>query len=249
MELLPENVSSYGDGIDSIIHLIVVVVGIWFIAAEALLLFFAIRYRRKTGKPAAYVTGNTLTAAAWVLIPAAAVLACDLVIEAAGKPVWHEIKQTLPDPDQVVRIEGRQFVWDMVHPGADGEIGTRDDIATLNMLHVPLDATVQFELSAKDVIHSFFVPNMRLKQDAVPGRTIKGWFKATKEGEYMISCAELCGMGHGNMRGVLKVLGPEAYRLWVEENTPEDAKPAPSGETAALEPENAVERESPPPDR
>ena len=85
-----------------------------------------------------------------------------------------------------------------------------------NELHVPVNKVVRIDLTSKDVIHSFFVPNLRLKQDAVPGRIIHVWFEATEVGEYEIPCAELCGFGHSGMLGTLTVQSEEDYDKWLK---------------------------------
>jgi cytochrome c oxidase subunit 2 len=103
-------------------------------------------------------------------------------------------------------------------------LDTSDDIQTLNQLTIPVARKIQFELLAEDVLHSLWIPNLRLKQDAVPGRTIRGWFEATKEGTYPIACAELCGSGHGTMKGELHVLGPPDYEKWLKENSPQSTE-------------------------
>src|SRR5205823_12007944 len=91
----------------------------------------------------------------------------------------------------------------------------------------PVNKTVRIILKSKDVIHSFFVPNLRYKQDAVPGHEIPIWFKATKPGTYEIPCAELCGFGHSGMRGWLYVQTPEEYAAWSREHHAGPATPAP----------------------
>ena len=105
----------------------------------------------------------------------------------------------------------------MTYPGPDGQLGTDDDLTLENQLHVPVNKVVHVKLTSEDVIHSFFLPNMRVKQDALPGRTIDVWFDATKVGKYEIPCAELCGFGHSGMLGYLNVHTDDAYAKWVEE--------------------------------
>lgn len=213
---LPENVSTYGGDIDGLLSLIFYIVGIWFVITEAVLITFLFLYRRKPGRRAAYAPGRSLRTLSWVLVPCAVILALDLGIDAAGAPVWRNIKETLPDPGLSVRIVGKQFAWDFVHPGRDGLLDTEDDIKTEFELHAPVDTVIQFELQSEDVIHSFYMPHLRLKQDAVPGRTIKGWFKVTETGAYPIACAELCGMGHGKMNALLTVVSAEEHDAWVQ---------------------------------
>lgn len=216
---LPENVSSYGHRIDHVLNVIYYIVGAWFVLVEAVFLYFIVRYRRKPGRVAAYQPGTTFKALAWVLLPAVMILAFDFGIDAVQNPVWRDIKINLPTADQKIRIRGKQFVWEMTHPGPDRLLDTSDDIQTLNQLTVPVHAKVEFELESADVIHSLWIPNLRLKQDAVPGRTIRGWFEATQEGTYPVSCAELCGSGHGTMKGELHVLNETDYQKWMEEQS------------------------------
>ena len=214
---LPQDVSSNGHEIDAIMYLIYYVVGAWFILAEGLLFYFVIKYRKKTGVRAKYFTGNTFKTACWVFIPAALVLVCDLAIDARGEHVWKEIKmQITEDYDVNVRVDAQQFAWTFHHAGKSKIIGDPDNIVTNGELHVPVDAVVRFELASKDVIHSFWIPNLRLKQDVVPGRVIPGWFKATKVGKYGIGCAQMCGVGHTVMGGTLIVHTKEDYETWLQ---------------------------------
>ena len=135
----------------------------------------------------------------------------DVVIIAVNILVWVQIKQTLPPKDNLVRVIGQQWSWSFVDAGPDGVLDTSDDIATVNDLHVKVNETYHFELQARDVIHNFSVPVFRLRQDGLPGRTIKGWFKPTKTGTFDIQCAEMCGYGHGIMGGAITVHTEESY--------------------------------------
>jgi len=218
----PENISTFGGDIDHLFWLITLVVGVWFVLAEGILLFFSLKYRSRKGLQAVHSTGTTRRAQAWILVPAVLVLFCDLVIDYVQSPVWANIKMSLPERvDEVVRIEGEQFAWNFVHPGSDRVFGTKDDIKALNHFNVPVDSKILFELGAKDVLHSLWIPHLRLKQDAVPGRTIKGWFEATRAGDYPVACAELCGGGHGTMKGRLHVMTKEDFQKWVTEKSNE----------------------------
>ncbi len=212
---LPENASSYGARIDGVIDLVFWIVGAWFVLVMGVLLVFAIRYHHRWHERAAYVPARTLRGMAIVLVPTAVILLFDLVIEAASTRVWDRVKIDMPPAAQTVRVIAKQYTWTIVHPGADNQLDTPDDITELNVMHVPKGEVVHFELLSEDVIHSFFLPNLRLKQDAVPGRTIRGWFEATRPGTYQLVCAELCGLGHTNMRGRLVVHDAEGYRAWL----------------------------------
>lgn len=231
---LPRAASTYAHDIDGLIWLITAIVGVWFILAEAVLVFLIVRYRRRPGHPAAYVTGDRRRQVAWILVPCVAILACDLIIDGASAHVWEKMKQTQPKPELEIRIEGRQWAWIFVHPGPDGRLDTPDDVVKMNEIHVPVNAVVRFALRSSDTLHSLWIPELRLKQDAVPGRTIYGWFEATRTGSYGVLCAELCGAAHGMMRGTLTVDEPDVYRGWVAaEASPPPAAGAASPATAS----------------
>ena len=216
----PENISTFGGDIDGVFALIYYVVGFWFLLTEGVLFYFIFRYRRRAGQPARYVRGERLTELAWVLVPAVIVLVLDLGIDAAGGPAWARVKEQQPPGGVNVRATGKQFNWEFTYPGPDGQFDTPDDLTMDNELHVPVGQNVHVVLRSKDVIHSFFIPTVRLKQDVLPGRTIKAWFNATKTGTYEIACAELCGFGHYNMRGFLTVHTDDDYQRWVHEHWP-----------------------------
>jgi cytochrome c oxidase subunit 2 len=134
----------------------------------------------------------------------------------------------MPETDIVVQAAGKQFNWQFTYPGPDGRFGTEDDLQLDNDLHVPVGKPVRLILTSKDVIHSFFLPNFRLKQDAMPGREIPVWFQASKAGEFEIPCAELCGFGHSGMKGTLYVHTPEDYQKWVKERWAEGGPDQPT---------------------
>ncbi len=216
----PENVSTFGGDIDSLFYLILYITGAWFILTEGLIVFFLIRYRRRQGSKAAYLPGESLRQASWILVPCVAVLILDLWLDFRGADVWAKIKRQVPPSDLVIQITGKQFNWEIVYPGPDRKFGTEDDLQIDNELHVPVGKVVHVVLKSKDVIHSFFLPHLRLKQDAVPGREIQAWFEATKPGQFEMPCAELCGFGHSGMNGQLIVQPQEEYEKWVQEHWP-----------------------------
>ena len=224
MSWLPESASSFAPQLDRLMLAITLIVGAWFLVAEAVLVTFVIRYRRRPGRRAAYLPATGLRSMAFVLVPCVVILGLDLVIDAMGARAWEEIKLELPPHDELVRIQGEAWQWRITSPGADGRLDTADDVQTLNELHVPVEKTVLFELTARDVLHSLWIPQLRLKQDAVPGRTIRGWFRATREGQYPVICAEICGIAHTFMQGALHVESEAAFRQWLESK----AAPAPA---------------------
>ena len=101
-----------------------------------------------------------------------------------------------------VEVTGRQFEWRLRYPGPDGSFDTPDDLFSVNELHVPVNEDILVQLKSADVLHDFFLPNLRVKQDAVPGMKIPVWFRATEEGVFDLVCAELCGWGHYKMKGL-----------------------------------------------
>jgi cytochrome c oxidase subunit 2 len=114
----------------------------------------------------------------------------------------------------IVEVMAQQWAWNFRYPGPDGKFNTPDDIVTLNDMHIPVGRPVLIRLQSKDVIHSFYLPNFRTKQDAVPGTTTRLWFQATQPGTFDIGCAQHCGAMHYKMRGALTVDTPEAYARW-----------------------------------
>jgi cytochrome c oxidase subunit 2 len=115
-----------------------------------------------------------------------------------------------------VEVVARQFEWRLRYPGRDGTLGTADDLFLVNDMHVPVDEDILVQLKSMDVLHSFFIPNLRIKQDAVPGMKIPVWFKATENGQFDIVCAELCGWGHYKMKGRVTVESREDFDRWLE---------------------------------
>lgn len=218
---LPENVSTFGAGIDSLFYLILYITGAIFFMVQATLIAFLILYRKREGRRVAYTHGNTAAEVIWTAVPTCIVI----VLALLSKPKWEAIKIHMPPSDYHVRVTAKQFNWEMLYPGPDGKFGTADDYQVDNDLHAPVGKVVRISLGSKDVIHSFFLPNLRLKQDAVPGRWIEVWFEATKAGRYEIPCAELCGFGHSGMKGWLTLHSPEEYQAWVREHWPSEAHP------------------------
>jgi cytochrome c oxidase subunit II len=117
---------------------------------------------------------------------------------------------------EAVRIEinAHQWAWDARYAGEDREFGTKDDIVSLNEVVVPKGIPVIFQLRSVDVIHSFYLPNLRQKTDIIPGNTTYLWFTAKETGDFDIACAQHCGVHHYKMKGLLRILEPEAYRAW-----------------------------------
>ena len=215
-----EQLSTYASSIDGLILLIAWIVGVWFLIAEGVFFYLILRYRHRDGRKGEYITGEEKHQKRWITIPHALVLVCDIFIIVGAVRVWYDIKQNLPPADAEVRIVAQQWAWSFVQPGPDGVLDTADDIKTVDDLHVEVGKTYHFQLEARDVLHDFSVPVFRLKQDAIPGRVITGWWKATQTGVHDIQCAEICGIGHGLMAGRIHVESPEEHAAWMQANTP-----------------------------
>lgn len=216
MELFIERASSFAADIDNIILLIAVLTGFWFFVAQGVFFYFVFKYRRSKNPKAQYISGEKKEETKWIHIPHNLVLVCDVVIIVFAIMVWYRVKQDLPKPDETIRVIGQQWSWTFVHPGLDRQLGTEDDVVTVDELHVKVDTTYHFKLQSTDVMHSFSIPVFRLKQDAVPGREITGWFKPTKTGEFDVQCAEMCGIGHGIMGARIIIETPEQHENWLK---------------------------------
>lgn len=214
---LPESVSTFGAEIDSIYYLILGITAVIFFAVEALLIYFIIRYRHKEGRKAAYIHGSTRAEVIWTAIPFLILV----ILAFQSRSVWLSVKDParIPPDALELRVTAKQFEWNVTYPGVDGRLGTTDDFVRRSQLRIPVDRPVRITLTAEDVIHSFFLPEFRVKQDAVPGMEIPVWFQATRTGEFVLGCAELCGLGHYRMRGTVTVHTAEEFDAWQREQS------------------------------
>ncbi|HEV8264096.1 MAG TPA: cytochrome c oxidase subunit II [Gemmatimonadales bacterium] len=212
---LPPAASTFAGPIDGLFLAILIITGIALVIVEVGLVWFVVKYRGRPGRKAFYTHGSTRAEVIWSAIPAVTVVGLGIV----SNHYWVQIKgrDSVPPNAYAVIVHGKQFEWQVTYAGPDGQLGTGDDFTVRNQLHIPVDRPTLVHLSSEDVIHSFFVPEFRLKQDAVPGMEISVWFQATKTGEYEIGCAELCGMGHYRMRARVFVHTPEEFNAWVAE--------------------------------
>lgn len=210
--LLPPGASTFAAEIDWLYYVILWVTGIAFVATEAALVWFLIRYRARAGVRAQYYHGNTKAEVIWTSVTAIAVLALGLM-SAGG---WNRIKgrNSVPPNAFPILVHAKQFEWEITYPGPDVRLGTADDFTVRSQLHVPVDRPVKAMLTSEDAIHSFFVPAWRIKQDAVPGMRIQVWFQPTQTGQFELACAELCGLGHYKMRGSVTVHSQEEFDRW-----------------------------------
>jgi len=230
----PQSVTVGGDKIDGLLNFIFGLTLAAFVLTQVVYIVYLIRYRRRPGHKAHYSHGNNTLEIWWTAIPTAIFLG----LAVWSNHVWFQLTKTPPPADALtVDIVSYQFGWDLRYPGADGKLGeadvkrismenkfgvNQDDAAakddfTSTELVIPVGKAVHVLLRSRDVIHSFYVPEFRLYQDAVPGRTIKWiWFQTTKTGEFELACSQLCGTGHYNMKARIRVVPQEEYDKWFE---------------------------------
>jgi cytochrome c oxidase subunit 2 len=210
---LPEAFSTFAPELDRMYYVILVITGVVFVVTEVMLVYFMWKYRHRDGRKADFVHGNTKAEIIWTAVPAFIVLA----IAIASGGLWAQIKSpdSVPADAMEIRMTASQFEWNATYAGPDGVFDTEDDFTIRNRLEVPVDRPVKVMLASEDVIHSLFLPEMRVKQDALPGMVIPVWFEPTTPGEYTIGCAELCGIGHTTMRGRLIVHTAADFRSWM----------------------------------
>ncbi len=227
---LPSNVSQDGPVIDKLFMFILGLTGVIFIGTSIALFWFTWKYDAdKNAEPVKFTHGSHALEIVWSILPAATLL----FIAIYQMNAWADAKMRRPTemmgaaevPKRpLVEVTGRQFEWRLRYAGADGEIGTRDDLYTVNDLHVPVDEEIVIAIKSQDVLHSFFLPNLRIKQDVVPGMKQFVWFQANDTGVFDIVCAELCGWGHYKMRGRMTIESRESFDAWLAEQIEEQER-------------------------
>jgi len=216
LPLLPERASSIAGEVDALFFFILAVTLVFAVGISLALVYFAIRYRRRSeDERPAEIHGSLLLELTWTIIP----LGIVVVMFAWGARVYFHMNRP-PDDAMTVSVVAKRWMWKLQHPTGQREI---------NELHVPVGRAVKLVITSEDVIHSFFVPAFRIKKDAVPGRYNTAWFRATKVGTYHLFCAEYCGTEHARMTGRVVVMEPEAYQTWLA------GGPAPESPVAAGE--------------
>jgi cytochrome c oxidase subunit 2 len=252
---LPIAASTYARDIDFGIRLIHWAMLTIFVLWSIFFVYLLVRYKKRPGVSAEREQehhGIISTS----LIPDIVVMAFEIaLIFFYALPVWSNIKTKMPAESEAVRIDivAEQFAWNAHYPGKDGKFGKRsnekihfsnalgldlddaaaaDDIVIANEIHVPIGKPTLIRLTSKDVIHSFWVPEFRIKQDAMPGMSIPVWFQPDRPGTYELSCAQLCGFAHSLMRASVVVDTAEDYEKWLAATAPSAANaPAKAGES------------------
>jgi cytochrome c oxidase subunit 2 len=215
---LPDGVTTYAASVDFLYYVILVITGIAFVIVEVGLIWFIIKYRARPGRKAHYTHGSMKAEVVWTAIPAVTVVI--LGIMSGG--VWNHIRgrDSVPAGAIEIGVAAKQFEWNVTYAGPDGMLGTADDFTRRNLLRVPVDTPVVVNLTSEDVIHSLFIPNFRVKQDAVPGMTSRIWFEVMRAGEYSLACAELCGNGHTTMDAQVQAISMTEYTSWLQSESP-----------------------------
>jgi len=225
--------STQGAAADEMFNAILVATGIAFIAVHLFVAIALIRYAAYGRRPAAHWHEHLGAELTWTLVPAAGLVILAILAEI----VWARVYSPPPPNAQVVEVTGRQFLWYVRYPSPDGKLARTDpkfmsagnplgldpgdpdsktNVVVTNELHVVNNRPVRVEIHSVDVIHSFFLPNFRVKQDAVPGRNVSIWFTPDRAGAYQIACAQLCGVGHYTMRGNMVVETDQAaFDAWL----------------------------------
>jgi cytochrome c oxidase subunit 2 len=251
---LPPNHSSFGGDIDLMFYWIFWITMVTFVGVELAMVYFCFKYKKNPARKAVYTTGSHTLEVAWTVIPAVILVALGV----ASAKTWALVKNPA-DPNYptkfqtTVKIVAQQFAWNVWYAGIDGEIGTDDDFKETNILNIPYEPVdakgkttteenVRVMLTSQDVIHSLFIPVLRVKQDAVPGYVGNLWFDCQRmtwpgpdgkhltgdqtmaddgitrldwEESYEIACAELCGMGHSQMKMLMKAVPRADWEKWM----------------------------------
>ncbi len=202
LPLFPEQASSMAVEVDHLLYFLLAVAVFFTVVIFGAITYFAIRYRRRSEQelPRRVHTGLTLEIV-WTVIP----FGLTMVMFTWGASIFFKESRP-PDNAIPIYVVGKQWMWKLQHIEGQREI---------NELHVPLGRPVRLTMTSEDVIHSFFIPAFRIKQDVVPGRYSTAWFQPTKPGKYHLFCAEYCGTRHSGMIGWVYVMEPQDYQNWL----------------------------------
>ena len=202
MPFIPGPASTTGEQVDLLFTWLNALAAFFVVLIAGLVVYFSIRYRRRSeDEVPEQSTGGLWLEVVWTVIPLGLAL---------GTFFWAAqlyLHLVTPPPDTLdIYVVGKQWMWQVEHPGGQQEI---------NELHVPVGRPVKLTLISQDVIHSFFVPEFRIKQDALPQRYTTMWFEATRAGRYHLFCAEYCGSDHSRMTGWVIAMEPDEYQQWL----------------------------------
>jgi len=199
--LWPQRASSMAGNVDALYIFLLIVSGMMTLLIFTALIYFAARYRHRRSVPAEQIEGSIPLELTWSIIPMCVFMAIFLW----SAVVFFHLR-TPPRDSTEVYVVAKQWMWKLEHAEGQREI---------NELHVPVGRDVKLIMTSQDVIHSFFVPDFRMKQDVVPGRYTVAWFRATKPGTYHLFCTQYCGTQHSSMIGYIIVMEPAQYEAWM----------------------------------
>ena len=242
MGLFPEDVSTTGHMIDGVFWLAMWLTGVTFLIIVGILVVAMVRFRERPDHKARFVRGDSRKAVVRTLIFASVVfVVLDLNLAYYDFKAFEAVVSDAPSEDEalVIDVRAQQFAWNFRFAGDDGKFGKtdkklvnnetnryglvdedpagEDDLTSIGIIYIPVNKPVIFKMSSNDVIHSFFLPNFRIKQDVLPGMTTMLHIEATKTGSFEIVCAELCGLGHYSMRGQIDVVSEEDFKKKIDE--------------------------------
>jgi len=199
--LWPVGASSHALMVDLLYIFLIVVSVAMTLAIFATIVVFGLKYRRRPGRQAVQIEGSLVLETAWSVIP----MGIFLVIFGWGAVIYFQLR-TPPRDSTEIYVVAKQWMWKLQHAEGQREI---------NELHIPVDRDIKLIMTSQDVIHSFFVPEFRVKQDVVPGRYTTLWFRATKTGTFHLLCTQFCGTDHSKMIGDIVVMTPADYQAWM----------------------------------
>jgi cytochrome c oxidase subunit II len=201
LPLWPPQGSTSATNLDALFVFLLIITGLVTIGIFIFLTVFAIRFRHSAGREATQIEGSAAVETAWSVVP----FGIFLVIFIWGTVIYFQ-ERTPPQDSMEIYVVAKQWMWKLQHIEGQREI---------NELHVPVNRDVKLIMTSQDVIHSFFVPAFRMKQDVLPGRYTTLWFHATRSGTYHLFCAEYCGTLHSGMIGQVVVMEPADYETWL----------------------------------
>src|SRR5919107_179102 len=202
----PEQASTFAPHVDALYAYLIALTAFFTLGITAVTIFFAVKYRRRQhGELPRPIAGSMALELTWTIIP----LLISMTIFVWGASIFFKAYRA-PKQAMEIYVVGKQWMWKFQH-----QTGQRQ----INELHVPVGARVKLTMTTEDVIHSFYVPAFRIKQDVVPGRYLQTWFEATKPGKYYLFCTEYCGTNHSGMGGYVYVMEQAAYQQWLAGGT------------------------------
>lgn len=242
----PENIATYGAELDWMFGVIYWLSVAIFFLTFGIMLFFLVKYRYRPDRRGYNYHGNNIVELTWTILPTILFVGIGLWSD----NMWEITKyaKKVPVADVEIIVLGKQFGWYFMYPGADGKYGRNayndrtaralmsatnpfgrdladqagtDDFVTENQFKIPVNSNIVVRGSTLDVLHSFFLPHARVKQDVIPGTWMNIWFNAFKTGKYELACAELCGSGHYAMRAEYEVLSRSGYDAWLDKKNAE----------------------------